>query len=56
MSTQPTAVLVDIQGEDLNLSCELPVDTHLACLIDERQMFLEHRFLYLGDGAFAFRF
>jgi len=32
---QPTSVLVDIQGEDLNLSCELPVDCHLSSLIDE---------------------
>ena len=32
---QPSGVLVDIHGDDLNLSCDLPVDTHLSCLIDE---------------------
>jgi tRNA pseudouridine13 synthase len=32
---QPSQVLVDLSGEDLTLSCELPVDTHLQCLLDE---------------------
>lgn len=32
---QPTSVLLDVDGEDLSLACELPVDAFVSPLLDE---------------------
>jgi len=35
LRVQPTQVVVDLSGDDLLLTCTLPVETYLSCLLEE---------------------